>query len=174
MIKGKNVYIRAAELEDSRIVSAWLNDRETNKYLDIIYPLSKRFADAYVLDGDDNDTKQVYIIDNPERKPIGLFIIDKIKWEYRNCEIGIVIYDKNQRKKGYGRDAAEAMIDFIFNEMNMHLISLNVYQENQIAFNLYKSLGFEVEGILKDRYYRNGKYGNIIVMSKIKNENINE
>lgn len=170
MIKGKNVYIRAVELEDSRLVSAWLNDRETNKYLDIIYPLSKRYADAYVLDGDDGSTKQLYIIDNPERKPIGLFVIDKIKWEYSNCEIGIVIYDKNQRRKGYGRDAAEAMINFIFNEMNMHLISLNVYEGNEIAFNLYKSLGFEVEGILKDRYYRNGKYGNIIVMSKIKNE----
>lgn len=170
MIKGKNVYIRAVELEDSRLVSAWLNDRETNKYLDIIYPLSKRYADAYVLDGDDGSTKQLYIIDNPERKPIGLFVIDKIKWEYSNCEIGIVIYDKNQRRKGYGRDAAEAMINFIFDEMNMHLISLNVYEGNEIAFNLYKSLGFEVEGILKDRYYRNGKYGNIIVMSKIKNE----
>lgn len=168
MIKGKNVYIRAAELEDSRIVSLWLNDRETNEYLDIIYPLSKRYADAYVMEGEDSGTKQLYIIDNPERKPIGLFVIDNIKWEYRNCEIGVVIYDKSQRKKGFGRDAVETMISFIFNEMNMHLICLKVYEDNQIAFDLYKSLGFEVEGILKDRYYRNGKYGNIIVMSKIK------
>lgn len=167
MISGEKIILRAVELEDVRILSAWLNDRETNEYLDITYPASKRFADSFVLDCDENQNKKVFIIDNLDRRPIGILIIDKIKWEYRNCEVGIVIYDKKERNKGYGKDALRTAIDFIFNEMNMHLIYLNVVADNKAALNLYTSLGFKREGILRDRYFKSGRYYNIIVMSMI-------
>lgn len=167
MIKGEKTILRSVELEDARIISSWLNDREINKFLDIIYPVSKRFADCFVLETDENQNKKLFIIDNLERKPIGLLIIDKIKWEYRNCEIGIVIYDKKERRKGYGKDALKTALDFVFNDMNMHMVYLNVFEENEAAINLYQSIGFEKEGILHDRYFKSGRYYNIIVMSMI-------
>lgn len=167
MLKGEKVFLRAVELEDARIISAWLNDRESNEFLDIIYPVSKRYADAFVLDADEDKTKKILVIDNPDRKPIGLVIIDKIKWEYRNCEIGIAIYNKNERGKGYGKDALKTALDFIFNEMSMHIVYLNVLENNTAALNLYKSLGFIQEGILRERYFKSGRYHNIIVMSKV-------
>lgn len=166
MLTGRKTFIRAVEFEDARLISMWLNDRETNKYLDIIYPLSKRYADSYVSEAEEYN-KRMFLIDNEERKTIGLIAINDIKWEYRSCEIGIVIYDKNFRGRGYGKDALETTIDFLFNDMNMHLIHLKVAEENSSAIGLYKSLGFEVEGLLRERFYRNGIYGNIIVMSKI-------
>lgn len=166
MLKGKKTFIRAVEFEDARLISAWLNDRETNTYLDIIYPLSKRYADSYVSEAEDID-KKMFLIDNEDRKPIGIIVISDIKWEYRNCEIGIVIYDKNFRGRGYGKDAMETILEFIFDDMNMHLVHLKTAEENTPAIELYKSLGFEVEGLLRERYYRNGKYSNIIAMSKI-------
>jgi len=169
MLKGIKTFIRAIEMEDARILSAWLNDRETNAFLDIIYPLSKRYCDNFTLEGEEYN-KRIFIIDNEDRKPIGLVVIDKIKWEYRNCEIGIVIYDKNYRGRGYGKDALETVLKFIFDDLNMHLVYLNVVEENEAAVNLYKKFGFEVEGILRDRYYKNGRYYNIIVMSKVKGE----
>lgn len=167
MIKGNKTYIRAVELEDARLISAWLNDRDTNQYLDIIYPVSKRDADSYLLEGDNDSSKRIFIIDNEDRKPIGLIVINNIKWEYRNCELGIVIYDKNFRSKGYGKDALNAAIEFVFNEMNMHLVQLKAAEDNHIAIKLYSELGFEKEGILRDRYFKSGKYSNITVMSKI-------
>lgn len=166
MLKGNKTYLRAVELEDSRIISAWLNDRETNMNLDIIYPLSKRYADSYVLSSDEESNKKIFVIDNLDHKPIGLVIIDKIKWEYRNCEIGIVIYDKNSRGKGLGEDALRTGLDFIFNEMNMNLVYLHVLSDNKAALNLYRKLGFEFEGELRERIYKNGRYHNLIVMSK--------
>ncbi|EYE89497.1 hypothetical protein Q428_02415 [Fervidicella metallireducens AeB] len=167
MIKGEKVYLRALELEDARIISAWLNDRETNRNLDIIYPLSKRYADSYVLEADEDRSKKIFMIMNMELKPIGLVVISEIKWEYRNCEIGIVIYDKSQRRKGLAKDAMKEALNFIFNEMNMHLVHLKVMEDNEAAINLYKSLGFQVEGVLKDRYFKNGRYINVLSMSKI-------
>lgn len=167
MLKGKKIYLRAPELEDSRLLSAWLNDRESNRYLDIIYPMSKRHADSFMLEFDEDGSKKLFFIDNEDRKPIGIVIISEIKWEYRNCEIGISIYDKAFRKKGYGEDALNTTLDFIFKEMNMHLVYLKTLEENKAAIALYSKSGFEMEGLLKDRYFKNGKYENIIVMSKL-------
>jgi len=174
MLKGDKIFLRAVELEDSRIISAWLNDRETNINLDIIYPLSRRYADSYVLSAEEENSKRIFIIDNQDRKPIGLFIIDKIKWEYRNCEIGIVIYDKNSRGKGLGEDALRTGLDFIFNEMNMNLVYLHVLSDNKVALNLYRKLGFEFEGELRERIFKNGKYHNLIVMSKKRGGDLDE
>jgi diamine N-acetyltransferase len=167
MLSGRKIFLRAAELEDARIISAWLNDRESNRYLDIIYPLSKRYADSFVLESDGDETKKLFVIDSPDRKPIGIIVINNIKWEYRNCEIGIAIYDRNNRQKGYGKDAVSTAVDFCFKEMNIHLVYLRVDEDNIPAIKLYKSLGFEQEGFLRDRCFKNGKYSNVIIMSKI-------
>jgi diamine N-acetyltransferase len=168
MLKGKNIFLRAVELEDGRIISAWLNDRESNEHLDIVYPLSKRYADSFVFEGDEARNKRIFIIDSPERRPIGLIIIDNIKWEYRNCELGVAVYDKRERQKGYGKDAVETALNFIFNNMNMHLVHLKVEEGNEVAINLYKSLGFEAEGVLRHRVFKDGEYRNVVVMSKIR------
>jgi diamine N-acetyltransferase len=167
MIKGQKTYLRAAELEDTRLISAWLNDREANRYLDIIYPMSKRDGDNFLLEADNDYSKKILLIDNEDHKTIGLIYLKNIKWEYRNCEIGIVIYDKNSRGMGYGKDALETALRFVFEDMNMHLIYLHVAQGNINAIELYKKLGFIAEGILRDRYYKNNSYQNLIIMSKI-------
>lgn len=169
MLTGKKIMLRPVELEDSRILSAWLNDRDTNKGLDIIYPLSKRYADNFTLEAEE-EKKKVFIIDDEDYKPIGIVIIDKIKWEYRHCEVGIAIYKKEKRQKGYGKDALKTLLEFIFNDMNLELVYLNVLEENTLAVNLYKSLGFVEEGILRNRYFRDGKYFDVISMSILREE----
>lgn len=167
MIKGSKVFLRAVEYEDTRLLSAWFNDRETNKFLDILYPLSKRYIDDFITDYENSQNKKIFIIDSREIKSIGVAVIERIKWEHGNCEIGIAIYDRNYRGKGYGRDALDTLTNFIFNEMRMHVVYLNVSEENSTAIKLYKAAGFETEGILRERYYKDGKYHNIITMSKV-------
>lgn len=161
--------LRSIELEDSRLLSAWLNDRETNSGLDIIYPKSKRYADNFVLDSED-ETKKVFMIDDENYNPIGIVVIDKIKWEYRHCEIGIAIYKKDKRGQGYGHDALGTLLDFVFNNMNLELAYLSVLEDNIPGVSLYKSLGFITEGILRKRYFRDGNYVNLISMSLTREE----
>ena len=165
LIRGQKTFLRAPELEDVRIISAWLNDREANKFLQVVYPVSKRYADSFVMEADEDKSKKVFIIDNEDRKPIGIIAMSSIRWESRCCEIGIAIYDRNYRGKGYGRDALSTALRFAFEDMNLHLVYLQVDESNEEARRLYSSLNFEYEGTLRDRYYREGRYRNVMMMS---------
>ncbi len=52
----------------------------------------------------------------------------------------------------------------------MKKISLQVLETNEKAINLYKKLGFEVEGVLKnDKRLLDGKYYNTVVMGRFTN-----
>ncbi len=54
----------------------------------------------------------------------------------------------------------------------LHRIGLEVVEENGAAVWLYKKLGFEVEGILKEAYYgADGKYHNMLVMGILLSKN---
>lgn len=62
-----------------------------------------------------------------------------------NCILGIVIEDKWQGK-GYGRKICEHMIQTAWRH-GIKKIWLTVYSDNIAALQLYKSIGFEIEGI---------------------------
>jgi len=66
------------------------------------------------------------------------------------------------------------LIDFIFNQMNINKIKLDVYSFNERAIKSYKKSGFIIEGVLRDEIYRDGKYYDKIVMGLLKKDYIKQ
>ncbi len=62
------------------------------------------------------------------------------------------------------------LVNFIFNEMNLHKISLTTYGFNKRAIRSYEKVGFKVEGVLKENIYREGQYHDELIMSIFKEE----
>lgn len=50
--------------------------------------------------------------------------------------------------KGYGKKALEELIDYILNEFNSIELYLSIFEENELALKVYKSIGFEFNGEL--------------------------
>ena len=67
------------------------------------------------------------------------------KSKKHNCILGIVISDKWQGK-GFGKKICKYMINDAWKKQ-FYKIWLTVFENNPVAINLYKSLGFEIEGI---------------------------
>lgn len=67
------------------------------------------------------------------------------------CQFGIVISDSNQGK-GYGKMLSTKMIDWAMKN-KFKKIWLNVYSDNPKAIGLYKTLGFQIEGIFMYNEY---------------------
>jgi RimJ/RimL family protein N-acetyltransferase len=51
----------------------------------------------------------------------------------------------------------ELLLDFAFNEINLHRVFLTVFSYNQRAIRLYEKLGFQREGIYREHLQRDGQ-----------------
>ncbi|KFM20111.1 Spermidine N-acetyltransferase protein [Marine Group I thaumarchaeote SCGC AAA799-P11] len=74
------------------------------------------------------------------------------KSKKHNCILGIVIGDKWQGE-GFGKKICKHMINYAW-QKNFEKVWLTVFDNNTSAICLYKSLGFEIEGIfMNDEQY---------------------
>lgn len=57
-----------------------------------------------------------------------------------------------EKGKGYGRETMNALIKYAFEEMKMNKVWLEAYTDNEVGRNLYDSLGFHIDGILRQHH----------------------
>lgn len=120
-----------------------------------------------------HESGEFAIIYNKTGEYIGNVSYGSIDWKNRNCEIAIMIGEEKYRNKGIGTKALLLLMDFIFNELNLHRIELKVYDFNKRAIRCYEKCGFKKEGILRDTVYKHGKYINEIIMGILNDEYFN-
>jgi RimJ/RimL family protein N-acetyltransferase len=74
------------------------------------------------------------------------------------------------RRKGFALETYEAMITFLFEELELNRLSLITLATNHSAVSLYEKLGFIKEGILRQAFYRGTEYVNGLIYSKLRND----
>ena len=169
MYSGQLVKLRAYKEEDIEKATVYINDEEVKKLMDstIPFPMTKWQEEEWIRSRKANTdfTYDFAIEDLKTGKYIGGCSINECDVKNRTCVVGIMIGDKEYWGKGYGSDALKVLIKFIFEEVNMNKIKLNVFSFNNRAIACYKKVGFKEEGILRKEIYRNGKYHDEIIMA---------
>ncbi|MBU3106526.1 GNAT family N-acetyltransferase [Clostridium gasigenes] len=174
MYKGKLVELRAYKEEDIEIATNFINDEEIKKFLclGVPFPMTKWEEEAWVKSrkAGADFTYDFAVCDLKDGKYIGGCSINEANIKNKNCTIGIMIGDKDYWSKGYGTDALNILIKFIFEELNMEKVKLSVFGFNERAKACYKKVGFKEEGIFKKEIFRNGKYHDEIRMAIFREE----
>ncbi len=99
---------------------------------------------------------------------IGNIELSDIDFIHRKAKFQIILWA--EQKKGHAFEAGKVLIDFAFGKFNLNRIELGVNENNLSAVNLYKKLGFQQEGLLREAFLRNDKKSNIISMGLLKND----
>ena len=76
------------------------------------------------------------------REFVGL--IQKIRLEDSNLHIGRFLINPQKQGQGLGSQALRKFLSLVFENGDIDSISLNVYEANQRAKNLYQKEGFEI------------------------------
>lgn len=71
-------------------------------------------------------------------------VIQKIRLEDRNLHIGRFFINPQKQGQGLGSQALRKFVSLVFENEDIDTISLNVYEANQTAYNLYQKEGFEI------------------------------
>ncbi|MCA9733116.1 MAG: GNAT family N-acetyltransferase [Leptospiraceae bacterium] len=173
MLEGKKIRLRNLQLNDFTKTVIWRRDRDVKKYA-MMHPfpvtdeLEETWYKSYLTS---KDNHQIYfgIEEKTQEELVGYIQLKNINWLSRNCDLGIVIGSQSARGHGYGYEAMELILDYVFNSLNLHKISLKVISFNQTALNLYKKLGFLIEGTLKEHYWTDGQYYDVYILGKLNN-----
>jgi len=95
---------------------------------------------------------------------VGTVFIKNIDRHNSKGEFGIFIGEPSARGKGVGTAAARLVLEFAMNELSLNRVYLTVFANNLAGIKAYERAGFKHEGILKQDYYRDGKYYDVVCM----------
>lgn len=119
-----------------------------------------------------NSNPKYYII-NYNSTDIGYFRTSNYSEVNQNIYIGCDLH-KEWRGKGLSYLAYLEFIPSLFQNLNLHKISLEVLSTNVVAYNLYKKIGFIEEGRKRDEIFKQNKWVDSIIMSLKKEEYFNK
>ena len=101
---------------------------------------------------------------------IGFVAFDGINWTDRDTFVAIGIGEPAFWSKGYGSDAMCLMLRYGFSELNLHRISLTVFEQNPRGIRSYEKCGFKHEGRIRDFLLRDGRRSDMLHMGILRTE----
>jgi UDP-4-amino-4,6-dideoxy-N-acetyl-beta-L-altrosamine N-acetyltransferase len=175
MLKGRNITLRPLKMSDWEKTIQWRNDIEIKKMAMMHpFPITEMVEKEWyenILKSTSNRTVYFTIVKKNDI-PIGFVTLNKISYTHKNCALGIVIGEKDDQGKGYGKEAMALIISYAFNTLNLNKITVEVVENNKTAIALYKKLGFTEEGRLKQQFYAEGKYLDVIILAKFRQSKV--
>jgi RimJ/RimL family protein N-acetyltransferase len=173
ILSGEKVILRPLSEKDFGRYFKWHSDPEI-RFQTAMHPLlvtEQKEREWFNLALNDNNDKRVILsIDHKANNElIGYFQLTDINTINRNALLGIVIGENSYQKIGLDSEIIQLGTNYGFRYLNLNKISLEVIKDNSNAMKLYKKIGFTKEGVLKNHYYFNGSYIDIIRMSLFAN-----
>ena len=80
----------------------------------------------------------------------------------------VIFLGQEYRKRGYGKEAIQLAIDYLFKTQRYNAIHLEVFSYNQNAFEMYKKFGFKECGRWHQVRYHDGVSQDIILMELLR------
>ena len=157
-----NLCILDSDMDLSAYLS-WINDQGITLHMGSgNYPESLNQLKEYIQKQYEQKNIFLAILTKKDNKHIGNIKLHMIDWQNRNAEIGIIIGDIKEQKKGYGFEALELLIHHGFMRLNLRKLCAGMVAENIGSIKLFEKAGFKLEGTFKEQFYLNGVYHDVL------------
>lgn len=173
MLKGNKVILRPVRKSDVQHLLKWLGDSEVTKYLLTYMPVTEIVAEK-IVEGDLSDEKKasfaIDVIEDDNGKTIGMITLGDIHPKDHKASFAIAIGETEYWGKGYGSEAARLLINYGFEQLNLHRIDTEVFASNERSLRMCRSIGFKEEGRKREAIFKNGEFGDVVVFGILREE----
>lgn len=175
MLRGRKVLLRPVKRSDISCFLKWFNDPEVAQYLAWYLPMTEMSEEKFIEELGTTRAKSdapfvIEVVEGTSAKAIGICGLHQIDAKDRSAAFGIVIGEKDCWSKGYGAEAARLLIDYGFQQLNLHRISSTALAFNERSITLHKKLGFREEGRLRQTMFKNGEYHDLLQFGILRQE----
>jgi RimJ/RimL family protein N-acetyltransferase len=177
IFRGEQVYLAAVDPEaDASLFARWMQDAEFVRLMDTDPPKlmslgkHKEWLEKELLEERTNNDLFFLIMTVQDDRKIGLIGLDGIRWEHGDAWVGIGLGERAYWGEGYGTDAMRVIQRYAFEELNLHRLSLSVFEYNSRAVRSYEKAGFTMEGSARKFLHREDMRYDLVFMGILRDE----
>jgi ribosomal-protein-alanine N-acetyltransferase len=146
ILETQRLFLREINTSHDDLIQylSWLQDTQSNSFIQsarVDYRLEELINFIEVTNSDDNALLLGLFLRKEDRF-IGTLKVQPIDTYKGTAWLGIMIGSPEFRGQGYGREAIETVLNYLFDSLKIEKIFLGVDLENLSAIRLYRSLGF--------------------------------
>src|SRR3954469_23577874 len=172
-LEGSLVRLRAREPADASQLNDLFDDPDVLEGLVVAMPQSLVGFREWMA-ASRRESQEVFAIETlHDRRAVGICGLEGIDARTRTAEFGIWI-GKPFWGRGYGTDSTRTACRFGFRYMNLQRISLHVHATNEKAERVYERVGFRREGVQRRGTFLGGRHVDVIEMSLLAEEFVEE
>ncbi len=170
------ITLRYFEPADFKQLIGWV---ETPEFMlqwagpSFVFPLNEFQLEEYLKDANrKNSSSYIYsVIDGDMDKVVGHISLTRIDRNNRSARIGrVLIGDSEVKGKGMCRQMMQQMLKIAFEELELHRVTLGVFDFNKPAIACYEKAGFQKEGLLRDHQKFGNEYWSLWEMAILEDE----
>ncbi len=176
---------RLPTIDANRIRLRWISEMDTDAFYAIYSnpevmrywstpPLADREAAASLIKKIQEDWKRRIILKwgialRPDNQLIGSITLFNLDFNHRRAEIGYAL-GREHWGQGYMNEALMALLQYAFEALNLHRIEADVDPRNGASIRTLEKLGFQREGVLRERWQINGEIQDAFFYGLLKHE----
>ena len=173
LFHASRVRLSALTRADIPVLTCWHDDPEFLRLWDsrAARPKSEQEIHTWLDElGKAQDTV-TFAIRPPEGDALlGMVELDGIEWQHGTCYLGIGIGERTNWGKGYGSEALGLVLRYAFHELNLHRISVTVFDNNLRSLALFEKHGFVREGVYREFVLRDGERHDMLLYGLLQRE----
>lgn len=162
----KNSTVRRMNHDDLSMVLAWRNHPDVRRFMFTQHEIALHEHQQWFAKVSQDATRCLLIVEN-ELEPIGFV-------QFNNVSVGGVadwgFYASPTAPKGSGRLLGTLSLTYAFEELQLHKVCGQAIESNDASIGFHKSLGFAVEGALRDQQRIQGTYHTLICFGLLAHE----
>jgi RimJ/RimL family protein N-acetyltransferase len=166
--------VRLRPLEESDVdhIMTWVNDPGIVGNLAAFSgePLTRAQELAWVRQVRTSSADRVFSILGEDGRYLGQCGIHQIHARSRVGRLACIIARRAEMGRGHGSAAIRALCAHAFAELGLHKLWLMVFRDNARSRAIYARLGFAEEGILREEYFHEGGWHDMVRMSLLARE----
>jgi RimJ/RimL family protein N-acetyltransferase len=170
MITGKLTGLRAVEASDLEQLKQWRNVPSFRKNFREVRELNNDNQQKWFQSLQNNLTRDYMfsIVDLKDNSLIGACGLLYINWIIRSADFSFYIGKDEvyMDEKGYAEDAVRLLLNYGFNNLNLHKIWMELYEFDKKKLDFFKNkFSFITDGTLRDNCFEDGHYWNSYIIS---------
>jgi RimJ/RimL family protein N-acetyltransferase len=173
-LSGEMVTLRPIRATDADGLWDMVTDEEGNRQTGTTRRFTREEIEAWAADVADREGRADWAITHKSDEYLGEIVLNEIDDHSRNANLRLALRP-GQRGRGFGGEAIQLVLDHAFADpgeggLGLHRVSLDVLSINPRAYALYESLGFVVEGRLREAHLDGQHFCDVVVMAVLEDD----